>query len=85
VYTTRFRESYLRVREKRRHRQRSRVRDMCREVEETGDLKWNTWSWEYHIKCSCTKEGAHSEMNSYSISEDEKHVRLVVTLILEAD
>jgi hypothetical protein len=34
--------------------------------------------------CGCTKEGAQSEMHAWSVSEDEKHVRLVVTLMLEA-
>jgi hypothetical protein len=33
-----YRTMYQRVRENRRHRQQSRVRDMCREVEGTGDL-----------------------------------------------
>jgi hypothetical protein len=56
---------------------------MCRRVENTGDLKWNTWSWEHHIECVCTKRGAQSKLHASRASEDGRHVRLVVRLMQE--
>jgi hypothetical protein len=75
---TRFRGEGCEVRENRRHMKRSRVRDISKEVESTGDLNGI-----HGVRSTLSSEGAQSEMHPESVSEEEKYVGVVVTLMLE--
>jgi hypothetical protein len=73
---------YLRVRGNRRHRQRSRAREMYKEIKGTGDLNGKNGGGSTISSVVVEKE-VECKMHPQNVSEDEKHVRLV-KLMLEA-